>query len=125
MVRGNRSAKGVYALLLEALSRERDGSFAPIRTHRARPKRGLQEIGRSRGGPSSTRAVTALSAGQTHELLSDITDAYVAADKAAPLVEMLLVEQRLHALKPHPPAPLPEGRGGAATPPQQLERCGR
>lgn len=83
-------------------------SFAPIRTHRARLKRGAQEIGRSRGGPSTKiHAVVdalgnpvrlALSPGQTHEmklayhLLGDISDAYVAGDKAydaGPLVEIL------------------------------------
>ena len=83
-------------------------SFAPIRTHRARPERGAQEIGRSRGGPSTKiHAVVdalgnpvriALSPGQTHEmklaheLLGDITDAYVAGDKAydaASLADML------------------------------------
>ena len=83
-------------------------SFAPIRTHRARVERGAQEIGRSRGGPSTKVHVIvdalgnpvriALSPGQTHEmklayeLLGDITDAYVAADKAydaAPLVQLL------------------------------------
>lgn len=83
-------------------------SFAPTRTRRARLKRGAQEIGRSRGGPSTKiHAVVdalgnpvrlALSPGQTHEmklayqLLGDITDAYVAGDKAydaAPLVQLL------------------------------------
>src|SRR5260370_39811218 len=83
-------------------------SFAPIRTHRARRKRGPQEIGRSRGGPSTkihagvdalgNPVLLAFSPGQTHEmklayeLLGDITDAYVAGDKAydaAPLVQLL------------------------------------
>ena len=83
-------------------------SFAPIRTRRERRKRGLQEIGRSRGGPSTKiHAVVdalgnpvrlALSPGQTHEmklayeLLGGIADAYVGGDKAydaAPLVQLL------------------------------------
>ena len=65
---------------------------------RARRKEGAQEIGRSRGGPSTKiHAVVdalgnpvriALSPGQTHEmklayeLLGDISDAYVAGDSA-------------------------------------------
>src|SRR5687768_16313529 len=83
-------------------------SYAPTRTLRARQKRGAQEIGRSRGGPSTKiHAVVdalgnpvrlMLSPGQTHEmklayeLLGGITDAYVAGDKAydaAPLVQLL------------------------------------
>lgn len=83
-------------------------SCAPIRTRRARQKRGPQEIGHSRGGPSTKiHAVVdalgnpvkiALSPGQMHEmklayaLLADIKDAYVAGDRAydaAPLAEML------------------------------------
>jgi len=73
-----------------------------------RLKRGAQEIGRSRGGPSTkihalvdalgNPVRLALSPGQTHEmklayeLLRDITDAFVAGDKAydaGPLVQML------------------------------------
>jgi len=73
-----------------------------------RLKRGAQEIGRSRGGPSTKiHAVVdalgnpvrlRLSPGQTHEmklayeLLGDITHAFVAGDKAydaGPLVQML------------------------------------
>jgi transposase len=83
-------------------------SCAPIRTRRARLKKGPQEIGRSRGGPSTKIHVVVdalgnpvrvvLSPGQTHEmklayaLLSDIHDAYVAGDSAydaAPLAEQL------------------------------------
>ena len=83
-------------------------SCAPIRTRRARQKRGPQEIGRSRGGPSTKiHAVVdalgnpvklALSPGQTHEmklayeLLGDIENAYVAGDSAydaGPLVDLL------------------------------------
>ena len=83
-------------------------SCVPTRTLRAGQERGAQEIGRSRGGPSTKiHAVVdalgnpvrlALSPGQTHEmklaysLLSDITDAYVAGDRAydaSPLVEQL------------------------------------
>lgn len=84
-------------------------SCAPIRTPRARLERGPQEIGRSRGGPSTKiHAVVdalgnpvriVLSPGQTHEmklaydLLGDITNAYVAGDSAydaGPLRERLL-----------------------------------
>src|SRR5258707_15370536 len=73
-------------------------SCAPIRTPRARPKRGAQEIGRSRGGPSTKiHAVVdalgnpvrlALSPGQTHEmryasaLLAGLRNAYIAGDSA-------------------------------------------
>ena len=83
-------------------------SCAPIRTPRARQKKGAQEIGRSRGGPSTKVHVVvdalgnpvriALSPGQTHEmrlaysLLSGLENAYVAGDKAydaQPLVQML------------------------------------
>ena len=83
-------------------------SCAPIRTLPARRKKGAQELGRSRGGPSTKiHAVVdalgnpvkiALTAGQTHEmkvayeLLGDLRNAYVAADRAydaAPLAELL------------------------------------
>jgi putative transposase len=83
-------------------------SYAPTKTRRARREKGGQEIGRSRGGPSTKiHAVVdalgnpvklALTPGQTHEmrvayeLLGDLTNAYVAADRAydaAPLVELL------------------------------------
>src|SRR5438552_15096679 len=73
-------------------------SCAPIRTRRARQKRGPQEIGRSRGGPSTKiHAVVdalgnpvrlALSPGQTHEmklaheLLADLARANVIGDRA-------------------------------------------
>ena len=85
-------------------------SFAPIRTHRARLKRGPQEIGRSRGGPSTKiHAVVdalgnpvriELSPGQTHEmklahkLLGDITDAYVAGDKAYDAMSLIEILER-------------------------------
>lgn len=77
-----------------------------------RLKRGAQEIGRSRGGPSTKiHAVVdalgnpvriALSPGQRHEmtlaydLLGDITDAYVAGDSAydaGPLREQLVANR--------------------------------
>ena len=110
------SASGVLAQLFEALARERDGEgylidATIVRAHQdasGAAKEGAQEIGRSRGGPSTKiHAVVdalgnpvrlALSPGQTHEmklayeLLGDITDAYVAGDKAydaAPLVQLL------------------------------------
>lgn len=73
-------------------------SCVPTRTLRARLERGPQEIGHSRGGPSTKiHAVVdalgnpvrlALSEGQTHEmkraheLLSGIKNAYVAGDRA-------------------------------------------
>ena len=83
-------------------------SCAPIRTRRARPKKGPQEFGRSRGDPSTKihALVDALgnpdriilSPGQRHDikladkLLDGIHDAYVAADRAydaKALVQML------------------------------------
>lgn len=73
-------------------------SCAPTRTPRARLERGPQQIGRSRGGPSTkihalvdalgNPVRLALSEGQTHEmkfaheLLADIKNAYVVADRA-------------------------------------------
>lgn len=73
-------------------------SCALTRTHPERAKRGPEEIGRSRGGPSTKlHAVVdalgnpvrlALSAGQTHEMrlasamLEGIQDAYVIGDRA-------------------------------------------
>jgi transposase len=101
------SASGVMASLLAALSRERDGeSFlidaTIVRAHQdasgARKKGGSQEIGRSRGGPSTKiHAIVdalgnpvrlELSPGQTHEMklaptmLADIRDANVIGDRA-------------------------------------------
>ncbi len=106
--RGSRwSASGVMASLLAALSRERDGeSFlidaTLVRAHQdasgARKKGGPQEIGHSRGGPSTKiHAIVdalgnpvrlELSPGQTHEmklaptLLADVRDANVIGDRA-------------------------------------------
>ncbi|HXN31308.1 MAG TPA: IS5 family transposase [Polyangiaceae bacterium] len=80
------------------VTRSTPRSCVPIRTRRARQKRGHQEIGRSRGGPSTKiHAVVdalgnpvrlLLTPGQTHEmkvaheLLAGICDAYVAGDMA-------------------------------------------
>jgi transposase len=115
-------ASGVLARLFEALAHERDAEgylidATIIRAHQdasGAAKEGAQEIGRSRGGPSTKiHAVVdalgnpvrlALSPGQAHEMKLayelllgdiDITDAYVAGDKAydaAPLVHMLETE---------------------------------
>ena len=79
--------------------------------HLERVKRGAQEIGRSRGGPSTKiHAVVdalgnpvrlALSPGQTHEMklahevLADIADAYVVGDSAYSSGELIaLLEKR-------------------------------
>jgi IS5 family transposase len=83
-------------------------SCAPIRTPRERLKKGAQQIGRSRGGPSTkvhalvdalgNPLLLMLTPGQTHEmkvayqLLAQVANAYVAADSAydaAPLVAEL------------------------------------
>ena len=101
------SRKGVLAKVLEALALERDGeSFlidaAIMRAHQdasgAQRKEGPQQIGRSRGGPSTKlHAVVdalgnpvrlALSPGQVHEmklapeLLADVRNANVIGDRA-------------------------------------------
>ena len=107
---------GPRRLVQGACTRTRWRRISDRRDHRARPprcvgrskKNGAQEIGRSRGGPSTKiHAVVdalgnpvklALSPGQTHEmklayaLLADISNAYVAGDRAydaAPLAQML------------------------------------
>lgn len=111
------SQSGVLAALFDALARERDGEgylvdATIVRAHQdaagAEKRTGPQEIGLSRGRPTTkihalvdalgNPVKIALSPGQTHEmklayeLLGDVADAYVAADRAydaKPLVELL------------------------------------
>ena len=111
------SQSGVFARLFAVLARDRDREgflidATIVRAHQdasgAPKKRGGQEIGLSRGGPSTkihalvdalgNPVKIALTPGQTHEmtvayeLLADIRGAYVAGDRAydaGPLAEML------------------------------------
>jgi len=80
-------------------------SCALTRMHRERAERGPQEIGRSRGGPSTkihavvdalgNRVRLALWPGQTHEMklahevLLDIADAYVIGDSAYSAADLI------------------------------------